>query len=69
LEYAPRIEPVIKTLMKKVFIQPPVFGDIEIATGSKIILPQWGDIFRKINWEDYPECIPHNDPDVRALDD
>jgi hypothetical protein len=33
------------------------------------MLPQWGDLFNIINWEDYPEFIPHNDPDVRVLDD
>jgi hypothetical protein len=27
LEYTPRSEPIIKTTMKKVFIQPPAFGD------------------------------------------
>jgi hypothetical protein len=69
LEYAPRVEPVIKTSMKKAFIQPPTFGNMEATTGSKIILPQWGDLFNIINQEDYLKCIPHNDPDVRALDD
>jgi hypothetical protein len=69
LEYAPRVEPVIKNLKKKVFIQPPVFGDTEVTTGSKIMLPQWGYLFNRIIWEDYLEYTPHIDPDVRALDD
>jgi hypothetical protein len=33
------------------------------------MLPHWGDIFNKINQEDYPEFTPHSDPDVRILDD
>jgi hypothetical protein len=69
LEYTPRVEPVIKTSTKKSFVQPLVFGDTEASTGSKVMLPQWGDLFNRINWEEYPEYIPHNDPDVRALDD
>jgi hypothetical protein len=69
LEYAPRVEPVIKISTKKAFIQPPVFGDTEASIGSKVMLPQWGDLFNRINREEYQECIPHNNPDVRALDD
>jgi hypothetical protein len=69
LEFSPRVEPVIKTSTKKAFSQPPAFGDTEATTGSKIMLPQWGDLFNRINQEDYPEFIPHNDPDVRVLDD
>jgi hypothetical protein len=69
LEFSPRVEPVIKTSTKKEFSQPPAFGDTEETTGSKIMLPQWGDLFNRINREDYPEFIPHNDPDVRVLDD
>ena len=46
-----------------------VFGDIEANIGSKVMLPQWGDLFNRISREECPECIPHNDPDVRALDD
>jgi hypothetical protein len=69
LEYTPREEPVIKTLTKKAFIQPMAFGDTKETTGSKIMLPQWGDLFNRINREDYPEFIPHNDPYVRVLDD
>jgi hypothetical protein len=69
LEYAPRVEPVIKTSTKKYFVQPLAFGDTEASTGSKVMLPQWGDLFNRISQEEYPEYIPHNDPDVRALDD
>ena len=68
LEYTLRPEPVIKTTMKKVFIQPPAFGDIEASTGTNATLPQWGELFKNISWEDYLEYIPHSDPDVRALD-
>jgi hypothetical protein len=39
LEYNRRLDPVIKTVTKKVFNQPPSFGDIEASTGSKATLP------------------------------
>jgi hypothetical protein len=58
LEYAPRVEPVIKTSTKKAFIQPPVFGDTEVTTGSKIMLPQWGDLFNRINLGGLPRVYP-----------
>jgi hypothetical protein len=69
LEFTQRPEPVIKTSTKKSFIQPPAFGDTEASTGSKMTLPHWGELFKKISREEYPEYIPHSDPDVRALDD
>jgi hypothetical protein len=69
LEYVPGSKPVVETTKKKVFIQPPAFGDTEANIRSKMALPQWGDIFNKIIREEYPECVPHNDLDVRALDD
>jgi hypothetical protein len=69
LEYTPRPNPVIKTSTKKAFIQPPAFGDIEASTGTKVTLPHWGELFKKISWEEYPEYIPHSDPNVRELDD
>jgi hypothetical protein len=31
-------------------------------------LPQWGELFNKINCEEYLEYIPHSDPYVRVLD-
>jgi hypothetical protein len=68
-EYTPRVEPVIKTSTKKSFVQPPVFSDTKASTRSKVILPQWGDLFKRISREEYSECIPHNDLDVRALND
>jgi hypothetical protein len=69
LEFSPRPEPVIKTSTKKAFIQPPAFRDTEASTGTKTTLPHWGELFKKISWEEFPEYIPHSDPDVRALDD
>jgi hypothetical protein len=69
LEFSPRAEPVIKTSTKKAFSQPSAFGDTEETTGSNVILQQWGDLFNKVNREDYPKFIPHIDPDVRVLDD
>jgi hypothetical protein len=44
------------------------FGDTEASTGSKMVLPQWGDLFNKISREEYPEYVPHSDPNVRVLD-
>jgi hypothetical protein len=69
LEFTPRVESVIKTSTKKAFVQPSVFGDTKESTRSKVMFPQWGEIFEQISWEEYPEYIPHSDPDVRALDD
>ena len=69
LEYASKAELVIKTSMQKAFIQPPTFGDTDTTTESKIILPRWGDLFNRINRENYPEFVPHSDSDVRVLDD
>jgi hypothetical protein len=39
LEYTLRLEPVIKTTTKKVFIQPLAFGDIKESTRSNMALP------------------------------
>jgi hypothetical protein len=54
LEYAPRVEPVIKTTTKKSFFQPSFFGDTEVSTRSKLMLPQWRDLFNRIIREEYP---------------
>ena len=51
LEYVPRLEPVVKTTKKKVFIQYLALGDTEASTGSKVALPQWGDLFNMISKE------------------
>jgi hypothetical protein len=69
LDFSSKEEPVIRTSTKKEFSQPPTFGDTEASTGSKVVLPHWGDLFNRINQEDYPDFIPHSDPDVRMLDD
>jgi hypothetical protein len=69
LEYTLRPEPVIKTATKKVFIQPPAFGNTEARTGSKTTLPHWRYLFKNIIWDEYLEYISHNDLDVRVLDD
>jgi hypothetical protein len=69
LEYMPRLEHVIKTSTKKAFVQPLAFGDKEARTWSKTTLSHWGELIKKISWEEYPKCIPHSDLDVRALDD
>jgi hypothetical protein len=69
VEYTPREELVIKTSTKKDFVQPLIFGDIEVGTRSKLMLPQWVNLFNRIIREEYPKYIPHNDLDVRALND
>jgi hypothetical protein len=69
LEYTPRLELSIKTTMKKVFFQPPNFGDTEANTGTKVVLPHWGELFKNIIQEEYPKYIPHSDPNVRELND
>jgi hypothetical protein len=69
LEYTLRLEPVIKTSRKKFFTQPPAFGDTEASTGTKATLPHWGELFKKISWEKFPEYILHSHPDVRNLND
>jgi hypothetical protein len=52
LDYAHRVEPVIKTSTKKYFVQPLAFGDTEASTRYKLILPQWGDLFNEISLEE-----------------
>jgi hypothetical protein len=49
LEYVSRSELVIKTTMKKFFIQPLAFDDTEASTRSNMVLPQWGDLFNRIS--------------------
>jgi hypothetical protein len=39
LEFSLRLEPVIRKSTKKVFTQPPDFGDTEASTEGKEILP------------------------------
>jgi hypothetical protein len=55
--------------MKKVFIHPPNFGDIEETARSNMALPQWGELFKKISPDEYLEYISHSDPYGSALDD
>jgi hypothetical protein len=69
LEFSPRPEPVIRTSTKNIFTQPPAFGDTEASIGTKTVLPHWGELFQKIKREEFPEYTPHNDPDMRKLDD
>jgi hypothetical protein len=49
LEYTLRPKPVIKTSTKKVFIQTSAFGDTKESTRTKMELPHWGVLFKKIN--------------------
>jgi hypothetical protein len=68
-QFAPWLEPVIRTSTKKVFTQPPAFGDREANTRTKAVIPHWGELFKKISWEEFLEYIPHNDPYMRKIDD
>jgi hypothetical protein len=69
LDFASKTESVICTSTKKQFIQPSAFSDTEATTGSKVVLPHWGDLYNKISQEDYPKFTSHSNPDVRVLDD
>jgi hypothetical protein len=69
LEFALKPEPVIGTSTKKAFTQPSAFGDTEENTGGKAVLRDWGELFKKISREEFSEYIPHNDLDMRKLDD
>jgi hypothetical protein len=69
LEFTLRLETIIRTSTKKVFTQPLAFGDREENIGGKEILPHWGELFKKIIPEEFSECIPHNNPYLRKLDD
>jgi hypothetical protein len=69
LDFSSKAEPIIFTSTKKEFSQPPTFGDTKESTGSKVVLPHWGDLFNRINQEDYPYFIPQRNPDVNMLDD
>jgi hypothetical protein len=49
------MEPIIIFPLKKVFVQPPLYKDIEPTTGTKVPLPTWNKLFIKIRDEYYPE--------------
>jgi hypothetical protein len=68
-DFSTKVEPFVRMNTKKEFSQPPAFGDTEASTRSKVVLPQWGDLFNSIIREYYPDFIPHSDPDVTMLDD
>jgi hypothetical protein len=51
LEFSLRPELVIRTSTKNIFTQPPDFGNTEASTGGKVVLPHWGELFKKISWE------------------
>ena len=69
LEFSPRLKPVIRISTKNFFTQPLAFGDTEESVGTKEVFPHWGELFQKIKWEEFPEYIPLNDPDMIKLDD
>jgi hypothetical protein len=69
LEFTPKPMPVIKTANKKVFIHPPTFGDIEENIGTRTTFPRSKELFKKIKKEEPLEYTPHNDLDIRRVDD
>jgi hypothetical protein len=69
LEFTSKPAPIIKTIMKEAFTQPPAFGDTEANVGTKTTFSQWEDLFKEIKHEEFPEYASHSDPDTRKLDD
>jgi hypothetical protein len=69
IDFVSRMESIICTSTKKEFSQPPEFRDTKASTGFKVLLLHWGDMYSKIIQEDYSKFTPHNNPDVKILDD
>jgi hypothetical protein len=69
LEFAPKPVPVIKTTTKKSFAQPPTLGDTKANIGTNIVISRWEELFKNIKREECPEYTPHNNPNMRRLDD
>jgi hypothetical protein len=69
LDFVSKTKLVICTSTKKDLTQPSTFDNTKASTGSKVVIPHWGDLYRKINQEDYPGFTPHSNPDIRILDD
>jgi hypothetical protein len=69
LDFPPKAESVIRMSQKKPTNPPPLFKDTDNNTTSKVMLPSWLDLYNKIHYEYFPEFTPHNDPEVRELDD
>jgi hypothetical protein len=69
LEFTSKPTPIIKTITKEAFAQPPAFGDTEVNIGTKTTFPRWEDLFKEIKHEEFPEYAPHSDPHTRKLDD
>jgi hypothetical protein len=69
LDFVSKTESTIHTSTKNEFSQSMAFCDTEISTRSKMVLPHWGDLYRKISQEDYPDFTPQRNPDVIMLDD
>jgi hypothetical protein len=64
LDFVSKTKLVILTYTKKQFTQPLTFGDTKASTGSKVVLPHWGDLYSKISQEDYPEFTTHSNLDI-----
>jgi hypothetical protein len=69
LEFTSKPASINKTITKEAFSHPPAFGDTEVNIGTKTTFPQWEDMFKEINHEEFPKYAPHSDPDTRKLDD
>jgi hypothetical protein len=50
-------------------IPPPLFKDTDNSITSKVTLPSWFDLYKKIHYEYFPKFMPHSDPKVREMDD
>jgi hypothetical protein len=46
-----------------------LYKDIDARTTSKVPLPTLNDLYNAIHHSDYPNFMPHNDPEVSFLDD
>jgi hypothetical protein len=59
IDFSTKMEPVIQTSTKKVFSQPPAFDHTKASIGSKVVLPQWGDLFNRISPGRVPRSLCH----------
>jgi hypothetical protein len=69
LDFVSKTKSIICTTTKNEFSQPPMFNDTETSTRSKMVVPHWGDLYRKMIQEDYQEFTPQNNSKIIILDD
>jgi hypothetical protein len=46
-----------------------IFKDTKSQINPQISFPVWGEIYRRIREEDYPNLVPPSDPNRRNVDD